>query len=65
MKKILLLFILFNQNNVLSQKNFQEFGQNILLMVDHKESTEIMMKINLKNVKMLIAIIVCSAIFAM
>ena len=42
------------ENNVLSLKNFNEFGQNILLMVDHKESAEIMKKINLENVKMLI-----------
>ena len=42
------------ENNVLSLKNFNEFGQNILLMVDHKESAEIMRKINLENVKMLI-----------
>ena len=42
------------ENNVLSLKNFNEFGQNILLMVDYKESAEIMKKINLENVKMLI-----------
>ena len=42
------------ENNVLSLKNFKEFGENILLMVDHKESAEIMKKINLENVKMLI-----------
>ena len=48
------LSLLTDQNNVLSLKNFNEFGQNILLMVDYKESAEIMKKINLENVKMLI-----------
>ena len=42
------------ENNVLSLKNFNKFGQNILLMVDHKESAEIMKQINRENVKMLI-----------
>ena len=31
-------YIVNRKNNVLSLKNFNEFGQNILLMVDHKES---------------------------
>ena len=39
------------ENNVLSLKNYNEFGQNILLMVDHKESAEIMNEINLRKCK--------------
>jgi len=42
------------ENNVLSRKNFEEFGQNILLMVDHNECQKVMKQINLNNVKMLV-----------
>ena len=41
------------ENNVLSSNNFEEFKENILLMVDEPECTEIMNKVR-KNVKMLI-----------
>jgi len=48
-RKITLLI----ENNVLSLKNYNEFSENILLMVDTNECVEIMKSVN-KNVKMLI-----------
>ena len=41
------------ENNVLSSNNFEEFKENILLMVDEPECTEIMNRVR-KNVKMLV-----------
>ena len=41
------------ENNVLSLNNFQEFKENILLMVDESECTEIMHRVR-NNVKMLV-----------
>ena len=41
------------ENNVLSSNNFEEFKENILLMVDEPECTEIMNKVR-DNVKMLV-----------
>ena len=41
------------ENNVLSQNNFEEFKENILLMVDERECTEIMNSVT-GNVKMLV-----------
>lgn len=45
--------ILLIENNVLSQNNFEEFKENILLMVDEQECTEIMNSVS-DNVKMLV-----------
>jgi sugar phosphate isomerase/epimerase len=41
------------ENNVLSSNNFEEFKENILLMVDEPECTEIMNRVS-NNVKMLV-----------
>ena len=41
------------ENNVLSSNNFEEFKENILLMVDEPECTEIMNRVR-NNVKMLV-----------
>ena len=41
------------ENNVLSSNNFEEFKENILLMVDESECTEIMNRVR-NNVKMLV-----------
>ena len=41
------------ENNVLSSNNFAQFKENILLMVDEPECTEIMNRVR-KNVKMLV-----------
>ena len=41
------------ENNVLSSNNFEEFKENILLMVDEQECTEIMNRVR-NNVKMLV-----------
>jgi len=41
------------ENNVLSRNNFEEFKENILLMVDEPECTEIMNSVR-NNVKMLV-----------
>ena len=48
-KNIMLLI----ENNVLSSNNFEEFKENILLMVDEPECTEIMNRVR-NNVKMLV-----------